>query len=280
MRKRHAVKAGSSVVCGVGLVLLFLTSGVVSAETLPARGAVDNRIRTAPYKSDEVYRLYGFVGYAIELVFEEGETFAGDGGGDLEAVTVGWHDNHLILKPKAASVGTNLVIYTNRRAYRFEYSVSPRRPNLETDDVMYAVRFVYPPPPQSSQGPTPEQQADTDLARASANRPRNHDFWFCGAPAIKPIAASDDGVHTRLTFGAKAELPAIFVRNDDDSESLLNFSMAEGDVVIHRVAPRFILRRGALTGCIVNKGFVGGGERLKSGTVTPDVERLRKGSRQ
>ncbi len=187
MRKRRSVNAGSSVVRGVVYGLIFLTSGFVAAETLPAKGTVDNRIRTAPYQPDEVYRLYGFVGYAIELVFEEGETFAGDGGGDLEAVTVGWHDNHLILKPKAASVGTNLVIYTNRRAYRFEYSVSPRRPNLETDDVMYAVRFVYPPPPQSSQGPTPEQQADTDLARASANRRRNYDFWFCGAQAIKPI---------------------------------------------------------------------------------------------
>ena len=28
---------------------------------------------------------------------------------------------------------------------------------------------------------------------------------------------------------------------------------------------RFILRRGKLTGCVVNKGFAGGGERLESG---------------
>jgi type IV secretion system protein VirB9 len=265
-----ALRAASSVVP----LLIF---GIAAAATLPTKGTVDSRIRTAPYQAEDVYRLYGFVGYAIELIFEEGETFAGNGGGDLEAVTFGWHDNHLILKPKAASVGTNLVIYTNRRAYRFEYSVSPRRPNLDTDDVMFAVRFVY-PPRETPQGLTPEEQADSDLARASANRQRNYDFWFCGAPAIKPIAASDDGVHTRLTFGAKGELPAIFVRNDDGSESLLNFSMAEGDVVIHRVAPRFILRRGALTGCIVNKGFVGGGGRLESGTVAPDVQRMRKGS--
>jgi type IV secretion system protein VirB9 len=86
-------------------------------------------------------------------------------------------------------------------------------------------------------------------------------------------------VHTRLTFGAKAELPAIFVRNDDGSESLLNFSMDAGDVVIHRVAPKFIVRRGRLTGCIVNRGFVGSGERLESGTVAPDVLRERKDAR-
>jgi type IV secretion system protein VirB9 len=57
---------------------------------------------------------------------------------------------------------------------------------------------------------------------------------------------------------------------------LLNFSIDQGDVLIHRVAPRFIVRRGRLTGCIVNKGFVGSGDRLESGTVAPDVTRERK----
>ena len=81
---------------------------------------------------------------------------------------------------------------------------------------------------------------------------------------------------TRLTFAAHTELPALFVRNDDGTESLLNFSIADGDVLIHRVAARFIVRRGRLTGCIVNKGFVGSGDRLPSGTVAPEVTRERK----
>ena len=68
--------------------------------------------------------------------------------------------------------------------------------------------------------------------------------------------------------------PAIFVRNADGSESLLNFSMDSGDVVVHRVAGRFILRRGKLAGCIINQGFNGGGLRLESGTVTPEVRAL------
>jgi hypothetical protein len=33
------------------------------------------------------------------------------------------------------------------------------------------------------------------------------------------------------------------------------------------------LRRGKLVGCITNKGFVGSGERLDSGTVSPQVHR-------
>src|SRR5262249_37891491 len=102
------------------------------------------------------------------------------------------------------------------------------------------------------------------------------DYWFCGNPAVRPTAASDDGVQTRLTFAAREELPALLVRNDDNTESLLNFSIDQGDVLIHRVAPRFIVRRGRLTGCIVNKGFAGSGDRLPSGTVAPDVRRESK----
>src|SRR5689334_19956748 len=81
------------------VALLF--TGAINAETLPTKGSADSRIRTAMYRADEVYRLYGFVGYAIELVFEDGETFVSSGGGDLDGIAFGAHQNHLVLKPKA-----------------------------------------------------------------------------------------------------------------------------------------------------------------------------------
>jgi type IV secretion system protein VirB9 len=115
------------------------------------------------------------------------------------------------------------------------------------------------------------------LENASAKRPQNNDYWYCGQPALRPVAASDDGVHTRLRFAANADLPAIFVRNEDGSDSLLNYSMDTGDIIVHRIAKRFILRRGKLTGCVVNQAFIGGGTRLDSGTVTPDVQRRVQG---
>lgn len=248
------------------------------AESVPVPGTTDPRIRTAEYRDEEVYRLQGFVGYGIELVFEDGEEFVGQAGGDLDAITFGAHENHVILKPRAANVGTNFVVYTSRRAYRFDYRVADRRPNPLQDEVIYAVRFVY-PQRLASTGPTPAELVESDLLAARESRPRNIDYWFCGSSAVKPIAASDDGVHTRLTFSSKTELPAIFVRGEDDTESLLNFSVDDGDIVIHRVAREFIVRRGRLTGRIVNKGFVGTGERLDSDTLAPTVQRERKGAR-
>ena len=253
-------------------VLLWARAG--HAETVPVRGNVDSRIRTAAYDADEVYRLRGFVGYVIELILEDGETYAGKGGGDLEGVTIDAHANSVLLKPRAAIVATNLVIYSDRRAYRFDYSVESRPPNRSADDVVYAVRFLY--PPRANTGPSADAELERELALAKASMPKNSDYWYCGHRSLKPAAVSDDGVHTRITFANWAELPAIFVRNEDGSESLLNFSIDEGDVVLHRLAPRFVLRRGRLTGCIVNKGFAGAGVRLESGTVSPLIERDRK----
>ena len=245
---------------------------------LPTQGHIDERIRTAVYSADQVYRLYGYVGFHLDLEFEADETFASLSGGDLDGLTYSAHANVLTLKPKVAATEMNLAVTTSKRRYYFEYSVSARRPSASSDPVMYAVRFSYPKPPASADGLTDEERLRRELAKASEARPRNTDYWFCGNPTLKPTTASDDGVQTRLSFGARSELPVLFVRNDDGSESLLNFSIADGDVLIHRVAARFIVRRGRLAGCIVNKGFQGSGERLKSGTIAPDVTRERKDS--
>lgn len=263
------------------IVVAFATLAVslASAETMPARGEVDSRIRTAFYSRDEVYKLYGFVGYAIELIFEDGEHFSGTGGGDLESVTIDAHGSSVLIKPRAEIVATNLVVFTDRRAYRFDYTALARSPNRATDEVIYAVRFTYPPPARTATGEDPRVVVERELVAAAAARPRNTDYWYCGRSSLRPAAVSDDGVQTRIMFGDRSEIPAIFVRNDDGSESLLNFSMDAGEVVIHRLAPRFILRRGRLTGCIVNKGFSGAGLRLDTGTVSPQVERDIKGLR-
>jgi len=257
----------------VGLLLVALgASSCALADGLLKPGALDERIRTAAYSAERVYPLKGYVGYQIDIEFERGESFLGLAAGDIGGIAFVAQDNHLFLKPKVAKVGTNLTVLTSKRAYQFDYTAIARRPDRDGDDVMYAVRFTY-PPVVAPRKPDLAALADRELARARAARPQNVDYWYCGDPGLRPTQASDDGVHTRLTFAVNAELPAIFVRNDDGSESLLNFSMDEGDVVIHRVARRFILRRGALTGCIVNQGFSGSGTRLESETVSPEVKR-------
>lgn len=254
-------------------VQLALYSRHSGAEIVPPRGAVDSRVRAAFYDGDQVYRLHGFVGYQIDVEFEAGESFVGLGAGDIEGLSYFGQDNHLFLKPKAPKVATNLTVLTTRRHYQFDYTALPQRPSGDDSEVIFALRFTYPAAPSKAAQEDAARQVDAELEHASSQRRQNIDYWYCGDRTLRPVRASDDGVHTRLRFAAIAELPAIFVRNEDESESLLNYSMDSGDVIVHRVARRFIIRRGKLSGCVVNKGYAGIGTRLDSGTVAPQVER-------
>ena len=255
----------------VGALIAGAAWGLAAAVVVPQPGAGDPRIRIAHYTADQVYRLHGYVGYQIDLEFEVGESFVGLAAGDIEALAFVAQGNHLFLKPKAPSVGTNITILTDRRDYQIDYSASARAPQGD-DGAIYVLRFVFAPRQAVEAGI--EQRLD-DAADA---RPHNTDYWYCGPEVLRPASAWDDGVQTRLTFGDQAEVPAIFVRNEDGSESLVNFSVEGGDVVIHRVAPALVLRRGAITACVVNKGYRGAGQRLPSGTVAPGVERVSKGN--
>jgi type IV secretion system protein VirB9 len=255
------------------LTTIACVSSQAHAALLPAPTSIDERVRTVAYVANQVYELQARIGYQIELQFEEGEELLGHGAGDLAGIEVAAFRNRVFLKPKVADVRTNLMLVTTRREYRFDYEVEAS----QSDDClcMYVVQFMYPPMlgvPRMREA----ERVDEALRKAVVRVPRNVDYWYCGDLPVRPVAASDDGVHTRIRFEVHAELPAIFVRNDDGSESLLNFSMDEGDVIVHRVAHRLIVRRGALQGCIVNQGFVGRGERLDSGTVTREVVRERK----
>jgi type IV secretion system protein VirB9 len=258
--------------CLAGILATQVIADTPPPTTASPTPVTDSRVRTLIYSPDAIYRLRGFIGYDIEIEFAPGESFTGLGGGDLDGLVYGGHANYFTVKPRAQDVRTNLLILTNKRRYLFDYVVSTGRPDPQADDVVYLLRFAYPPEPPEMPGDNPANRIESALAQAS-HHPRNFDYWYCGNPAIKPESVSDDGVHTRLQFAARAELPAIFVRNDDGSESLLNFSMDDGDIIIHRVTRRLILRRGRLTGCVVNKAFDGGGKWLQSGTLSPEVRR-------
>jgi type IV secretion system protein VirB9 len=260
----------------IALGVFMMSAPRVLAEVEPKSDGGDPRIRVASYKTDEVYRLRGFVGFQIDLEFESGEAFVGLAAGDIEGLAFVAQDNHLFLKPKAATVGTNLTVLTTRRHYHVYYTALVRRPTANEADLVYALRFQYPPMNPLNSSTLAAQRVEDELERGASARARNVDYWYCGHEALRPIAASDDGVHTRLRFAVHAELPAIFVRNEDGGESLLNFSMEQGEMIVHRVARQFVLRRGSLAGCILNKGYLGSGERLESGTVAPHVQRERK----
>ena len=254
---------------GLCLASAALTFAPMGALSIDESGTTDARIRVLVYATDEVYRLKGYVGYQIDLEFESGEVFVGLGTGDLDSLTFAAQDNHLFLKPRAGGVDTNLTVLTTRRTYHFDYTSTERRPDPSFGDVIYVLRFVYP----AQRADRAAGVVEHELKTAPETRWHNLDYDYRGSLELKPVSAWDDGVQTHLRFDSDKELPALFIHNDDGSESLLNFSADAGELVVHRIARQLTVRRGRLHGCILNRGYVGSGERLESGTVTPKVKR-------
>ena len=246
-----------------------LLATTVQAEITPPPGQRDPRIRTVTYDPNEVIRLDGYVGYHVHLEFAPGESFVNLSAGDTGGLEVGSEGNHLFLKPKDTHVATNLTILTNKRVYTLDYHVGAKPAKGGNDAVVYLLRFTYPMDVPVLVPPEP--------LLTSQGRAINSDYWFCGSSSLRPLRATDDGVQTRLIFPARAELPAVFVRNDDGSESLVNYSVEADQLVLHRVAANYVLRRGRLVGCISNHGYTGGGERLPTGTISETVERTTVG---
>lgn len=260
-----------------GCCMCCVAATLARAQSPLAALRADPRIRVVPYRADAVYRLRGYVGYQIDITFAPGERFVGLGVGDSKGVTFAADSNHLFLKPRAARVATNLTVLTNRRTYLFDYEAEPLPPDPSGADVTYALRFLYPAPTVSARSQQ-RRRVEADLSAARSGRPRNYDYWYCGDPSLKPVAAWDDGVQTTLVFGAHTELPAVFALSEDGSESLVNLDVQGGRVVVQRIVRRLIVRRGKLTGCILDRGFTGAGERLSSGTIAPNVERVTRGA--
>ena len=264
----------------VGMIVLSGVCVNAVAELVPPKGLTDSRVRVVAYDAEQVLRLRGYVGYQIHFQFAEGEQFVNLAAGDNKALDVGSEANHLVLKPLAEKVATNITIITTRRVYQIDYSATRAVPKPGRDDVIYSVRFIYPQEEAKRAAEDLEQRRTNQKLTASGtdqDRPRNFNYWGCGASMIRPVSAYDDGVQTRLKFGARSEFPVMYVKNDDESESLLNFTVDQDEVVIHRVARRLVLRRGQLVACIENRSFDGGGARLQSETLLPGVERRTKG---
>ncbi|MEJ8851870.1 TrbG/VirB9 family P-type conjugative transfer protein [Variovorax rhizosphaerae] len=261
------------------LALVAAPDRTADAATVPPAGRVDARIRVVAYNPDDVITLQGYVGYQIHLQWAEGEEFINLGSGDNGAFDVGAERNHFFIKPKEAHASTNLTVLTNRRAYHFDYVVSANAPTGgAAKRMVYSIRFTYPEDDARLAAAERERQlTEARIRQSTAGRPLNTDYWFCGSSSLKPMSAVDDGVQTRLRFQARSEFPAMFVQNDDGTESLLNFNVEDDEVVIHRVARRFVLRRGKLVGCVLNQSYAGGGARTKSNTSVPGVQRTNTG---
>jgi type IV secretion system protein VirB9 len=254
---------------GASIVALVATA-MVHGSQATAEEAPDPRLRVVDYRPTLVVPLTVFVGYHVHLEFAPDEFFVNLGAGDTSSLDVGAEGNHLLLKPKQATAGTNLTILTNRRAYFVDYRALARQPHA--DEAVYSIVFRY-PDSRPIAGAAPRDSTAVDTRLAAPGPPLNQDYWFCGSASLRPIAAADDGLQLRLTFAPHAALPAVFAAEPDGQEILVNTHVEDDMVVVHRLAKRFVLRRGREVGCIVDRAPHRSERRAEAGTVDRGVAR-------
>lgn len=99
------------------------------------------------------------------------------------------------------------------------------------------------------------------------------------ASSITPTEVYDDGSFTYLRFAPRADMPAVYYVNEDRIEKLATFNVKDDVLVVHRVAPTLVLRRGdSLVACIYNEAYDPVGAKRPTNTKSPAVERVIKGA--
>jgi type IV secretion system protein VirB9 len=230
------------------LALALATTAHAAEQPLP--GPADPRIRVVHYDPNNVIELVGTLGYAMSIEFGENEKIENVAIGDSQGwqVTPNRRANLLFVKPMRRDAVTNMAVYTNLRRYMFDLSVGPDQ-SARDRSIIFGVRFEYPEPARavvaSDQGPAkPDMPSDI-----------NHAYSYEGSSKNLPTRVFDDGHSTYFAFSESADYPAIFVVDSDNQESVVNVSSRNGYLVVDRVAPAFVLRRGEETTKIFNDGY-------------------------
>lgn len=235
------------------LIMLLASLALFSpanAQSVKA-GAVAPNIRYISYDPNGVIRLVGHTGYQMSLEFDVGERIETVGIGDSSGwqVTPNGSGTVMFLKPVGIPHTTNMSIITNMRRYNLEL-VAKSGLRVAPSQVIYAVRFSYPPRPADA-------AANASAPPIIATPPElwNRAYSYDGAKANVPDQVFDDGKATYFRFTAGSATPAIFSITPDAGESIVNFAIRGPYVVVEQVAPQFVLRHGKEVTFIFNDAY-------------------------
>jgi type IV secretion system protein VirB9 len=265
------------------LLLSALMSSSAYALEAPLGGQFDKRIRFIDYNAAEVVKLVGHYGFSTHIQFNTNEAIKQIAMGDPQAWDVGTVGNHIFIKPVGDKAITNMTVVTNSRVYNFDLSAHWSKSKSRSNDMYFQINFKYPNEEANaaliqSKKIAAKNAIETNLQTDVT--PENWNYWAKGSEVIAPDKAFDDNRFTYLSFNNNKEMPAIYVVNDNNTESLINTNIdpAHKDtIIIHTIAKKLILRKGSYVTEIYNKSYNPQGISNETGTVSANVERVIKG---
>ncbi len=250
--------------------VVVLAVSVSSAWGLPAQdeGSYDRRIRYVRFDAEEVVELDLAPGIAAHVVLEPGEKYVAHAFGDAKAWEFRAKDHHVFLKPVARDADGNLTVVTDRRSYHFALTVAAGK----AVSGVYEVIFDYP----DSQKRKAEEE-EPERAWSQPSRKVNLSYSMSGDEDLAPVNAWDNGEFTYFKFPGNRDVPAIYMVGTDGSESIVNrhsTGTASDVVVVHKVAPIWVLRLGSRVLGVWNDAYDSFGRRNDTRTSSHEVRRV------
>ena len=215
----------------------------------PSREAYVNAVQVYAWSDGALYRLYTAPERVSEIALEPGETLVSVAAGDTVRWVIGdtvsgsgtARRTHVLVKPTAPGLSTNLVISTDRRVYHVLLEST-------AGAAMASVSWSYPEGAllalDRSAGDAPSAETAAGVGVESLNfgyRIEGDD------PPWRPLRAFDDGAQVFIEFPAilaQGEAPPLFVSGADGTAELVNYRLRGRYYVVDRLFGAAELRLG------------------------------------
>ena len=219
-----------------------------AARIEPVKDGYINAIQVYPYTKGALYQLYAAVNQVTDIALEAGEKLVSVSAGDTVRWVVGDTTSgegkeaqvHILVKPIAPDIATNLVIATDRRTYHLELHATDKT-------YMASVSWTYPSAsllalkgtPRDESAPSAEAGPDVGNIRFR--------YRIEGEAPWKPLRVFDDGgkVYIQFPSGLKqGEAPPLFVIDGNGKPSLVNYRVRDNTYIVDRLFAAAELRLG------------------------------------
>lgn len=216
----------------------------------PSASAFINANAVLPFVEGAIYHLYAAPEHVTDIALQPGEVLGAVASGDTARWVIGDTTSgtgadkrvHILLKPFAVGLATNLVVTTDRRTYHLTLSSGPGA-------SMAALSWIYPQDALIAFKRSEEAAAAAVPVAAGLDVDQLHfNYLVTGdAPAWRPLRAFDDGRQTYVEFPASlavGEAPPLFLIDAKGQVQLVNYRLRGRYYVVDRIIDAAELRLG------------------------------------
>jgi type IV secretion system protein VirB9 len=207
-------------------------------------------VQVYPWSEGALYRLYAAPGEVSDIALQAGEGLISVAAGDTVRWVIGDTTSgsgsgrrvHILVKPSAVGLQTNLLVTTDRRVYRLALESSARA-------AMASISWSYPQEELLAlRRAEAAAEAAAPVADGVALESLNFGYSITGdRPPWRPLRAFDDGrqvfIEFPLTLG-KGEAPPLFVTGAGGKPELVNYRQRGNYYVVDRLFAAAELRLG------------------------------------